>query len=295
MRVFGALVAVVAMSASVQADTDNTKDADALFLQGRDALGAGNFKEACKLFFDAQEKQRENPAILINLGLCNEKQDKIASALRWYRKTQLLTQGKTDPTNKEYEDTARERVNALQSQVSKVTFALGTVQGNAELLIDGQTINRQELIVEVDVDTHVIEARAPGMVSSRENLVVDANKKELQYEFKALVPVPEVKFFTKRRKVGLVLGGGIIAVTSAVSYVLGDSIQDKNRDNKEGFDKESASRKMLVPTFIFGGGMAVGVAIIAYTFFKAPRKESATAFVPTATSDGLGFAMFRRF
>ncbi len=292
MRVLGVLVAVVAMSASVHA---GTKEADALFLKGREALSANNFEEACKLFFSAQEQQRENPAILINLGLCNEKQDKVASALRWYRKTQLLTQGKTDDTNKEYADTSRERVNALQSQVSKVTFALGTVQGNAELLIDGQTINRQELIVEVDVGTRIVEARAPGMVSSHENLAVEANGKQLTFTFNALVPVPEVKFFTKRRKVGLLLGGGVIAVTSAVAGVLANNIQNKNRDNDPNFTEQKASSKMLVPTFIFSGGVTVGVAIVAYAFFKTPSKERATAFVPTATSDGLGFAMLRRF
>lgn len=295
MRVIGVLVAVAAMSASVRADgIDNTKEADALFLQGRTALGANHFEEACKLFFDAQEKQRENPAILINLGLCNEKQDKLASALRWYRKTQLLTQGKTDATNKEYEDTARERVNALQSQVSKVTFALGTVQPNAELLIDGETISRQELIVEVDRGPHVLEVRAPGMVTSREPLNVEDNSKQLSFTFKALAPVPKVKFFTTRRKVGLGIAGGVIVVTSGVSAVLANNIQNKNLAGD--FDKDTASKKMLVPSFLFGGGIAVGVAIVAIAFLKTPGKErTQTAVLPTAASDSLGVAMFRRF
>ena len=294
MRVFGVLVAVVALSTSVvHADVvDNTKEADALFLQGRTALGANNFKEACKLFFDAQEKQRENPAILINLGLCNEKQDKIASALYWYKKTQLLTQGKTDATNKEYEDTARERVNALQSQVSKVTFALGTVQPNAELLIDGVTINRQELIVEVDVGTRIIETRAPGMITSRENLVVEANGKQLTFTFKALIAAPEKKFFTKRRKVGLVVGLGMIALTTTGSALWANSIKNDPPNNPDN----GLFGDQLPPTALFSAGIAIGVGVVAYTFLKggAPREQQ-TALVPTVSGHSAGLAMFRRF
>ena len=290
---------MVAMSASVHADTiDNTKEADALFLQGREALGTNNFKEACKLFFAAQEKQRENPAILINLGLCNEKQDKLASALRWYKKTQLLTQGKTDATNKEYEDTARERVNALQSQVSKVTFALGTVQPNAELLIDGETISRQELIAEVDVDTHVIEARAPGMVTSRDNLVIEANGKQLTFTFKALEPIPEGNPRNKRRILGAAVGGGIIVATSIGTYFWGRDVNKFKCDAVcTDAEKRKYSKKLLPVTLTFSAGIAVGVGVAAYFFFTKPRSERKpqTAFTPTVTSDGLGVAMFRQF
>jgi hypothetical protein len=281
------------MSASVHADVvDNTKEADALFLQGRTALAANNFKEACKLFFDAQEKQRENPAILINLGLCNEKQDKIASALRWYRKTQLLTQGKTDATNKEYEDTARERVNTLQGQVSKVTFSLGTVQPNAELLIDGETIRREELIVEVDKGTHVVEARMAGAITSRQQLVVESNGKQgLTFAFVALQPAPEKKFFTKRRKIGLVVGLGVIAVTTTISGLWAS-------DNENNPDKTDNGLfgDQLPPTLLFSAGLAVGVGVAAYAFLKggAPREQQ-TAFVPTVSGNSAGFAMFRRF
>ena len=281
------------MSASVHADVvDNTKEADALFLQGRTALAAEKFEEACKLFFDAQEKQRENPAILINLGLCNEKQNKLASALRWYRKTQTLTQGKTDATNKEYATTAEERVNTLQGQVSKVTFSRGTVQQEAELLIDGKTIPRDELIVEVDKGTHVVEARMEKFVTSRQQLVVDSNGKQgLTFTFAALVPAPDKSFFTRRRKIGLLVGVGVFAAATTVSALWANSIKsdETNTDNSLFGDQ-------LPPTLLFSAGLAVGVGVVTYAFLKggAPR-EQRTAFVPTVSGNSAGVAMFRRF
>lgn len=301
MRVLGVLVAVAALASPVHADAvDSTSEADELFVQGRDALTAGKFEDACKLFFSAQEKQRENPAILINLGLCNEKQDRLASALRWYRKTQLLTQGKTDATNKEYEETARERVNALQSQVSKVTFALGTVQPNAELLIDGETISRRELIVDVDRGPHVIEVRADGMVTSREPLNVDGNGKQLTFTFHALAPLPSGNPRNRRRLRGALIGGGVIVATSVVTYFWGRSVRNgfecdiEECPTQESRDDKNA-KNLLPVTITFAAGMALGVGVAAYFFFTKPKEERQMAIAPTVTSDGLGFAMFRRF
>lgn len=299
MRVIGVLVAVALSSSVAHADAvDNTKEADALFLKGRDALAAGDFVKACELFFDAQERQRENPAILINLGLCNEKQDKVASALRWYRKTQLMTQGKTDATFKEYAETARDQVNALQDKVSKVTFALGSVQADAELLIDGQTISKQELIVEVDKGPHVIEARRPGMVTSRDSLDVPDNGKNLTFTFRALLPVPEPSR-GRRRLIGAAVGGGVIVVGSVVSGIWARSIKNdfecSTCADEAARDKEYA-KEQRPPTIVWASSVAVGVGIAAYFFFTKPTAETpTTAFVPTVSNDGAGFAMFRRF
>jgi len=288
-----------AMAPALAETVDNTKEADALFLQGREALAAGDFPKACELFFGAQEKQRENPAILINLGLCNEKQDKLASALKWYRKTQLLTQGKTNATNKEYEDTARAQVNALQSQVSKVTFALGTVQPNAELLIEGVTINRQELIVEVDKGKHTVEARLPGMTTSREELIVEDNGKQLTFMFKVLSPVPGAKSSRKRKLVGAAIGGGVIAVASVVSGIWASGIKKDFDDAAGNPDKQQSLKEdQIKPSLVFVGGLAVGVGIAAYFFFTTggdATESNRTALTPTVSNDGFGVSMFRRF
>jgi len=282
-------------SAPVWADQteDNKKIADALFVEGRALLDKQQFKEACEKFHAAQEREKQNVAILLNLGLCYEKQNRNATALKWYRQTQTTASENKDPSIKEYEDAAKERTADLAGKVSKVTFNFGAgfqVEGS-EILMDNAPIDKQQLIVEVDQGTHVIEARAPGKTPSRKELVVEDNTKSLTYTFDALVdaptgPPPGQK---KRRILGAVIGGVVVAGGFTASYFVGKDLE-KRSANESGLS-------LLVPNIIWIGGVAVGVGIAAYFWFTGPKAESRTArrIVPTVTPDSTGIAVFGRF
>lgn len=306
MRALGALVAVILMS-SVPAGADNVvdnkKQADALFLAGREELAKGNHAAACAKFFDAQKLETNNVAILLNLGLCNEKQGKNATALRWYRKTQTVASEKNDPALKEYEDTAKAQTLALANQVAHVNFDLGTLQPDALLFIDNETIDKQELTSrEVDKGTHVIEARLPGKKTSRDELIVEDNTKNLTFKFKALEDAPLVGNRRRRRLKGALIGGSVIVVASAATGLWAFTIKkDFDDEPDRSAVKKDFQDKMKVPSVVFAGSLAVGLGVAAYFFFTAPpgeRQEEAlprTAFTPTVSNDGFGFAAFRRF
>ncbi len=295
---------VVLSSVPAMADTvDNKKQADALFLAGREALNKGNFAGACAKFFEAQKLETNNVAILLNLGLCNEKQGKNATALRWYRKTQTAASERNDPALKEYEDTAKAQTSALANQVSHVTFNLGPLQPEALLFIDGETIDRTELTREVDKGKHVIEARLPGKKTSHDELIVEDNNKNLTFTFKMLEEAPLVGNRRRRQLKGALIGGAIILVASAVTgfwaYGIKKDFDDKV-DANESPKKQDFLDKMLPASLIWGGGVAAGIGIAAYFYFTAPpgeRQEEAgkTAFAPTVTNSSVGFSMFRRF
>jgi hypothetical protein len=292
------LVAVIVMSSTpAWADqaVDNKKLADKLFLEGRQLLDAKDYEGACKKFFAAQEKEKQNVAILLNLGLCYEKQDKRASALKWYLATERIAREKNDPANKEYEDAAKERAIDLGKEVSKVTFSFDAgFPANAEIYLDGDPINKTELIVNVDKGTRIIEARAPGKIPSRKELVVEDNTKSLTYTFEPLVDAPKPKKPGSRRLMGALIGGGVIAAGFTVSYVVGD------REEKEVM-RSGIKGSLLVADAIWASGLAVGLGIAAYFYFTTPsaKESSATArrtrVTPMVTPESTGVAVFGRF
>ena len=307
MRAIGALVAVIALSSPAAADTttDRSKQADDLFLAGRDLVGKQQYEAACEKFREAQKLQPNNVAILLNLGQCNEKQGKLGSALRWYRKTLIIANETKDESNAEYISTAQERTSSLTNMVAKITFDISNLQPGAVATIDGNQILPTELTFEVDKGPHTVEARLAGKKTSSEQIVVDDNGKLLNHTFQPLQDAPIVGNRRRRRLMGAVIGGSVIFVTSVATGIWANSIQsDFDREvgagNDEGRKKEIKDR-MLQPTLVWAGGVAVGLGIAAYFFFTAPpgeRQEDAlprTAFTPTVNGDSVGFSMFRRF
>ncbi len=276
---------------------DNKKIADALFVEGRGLLDKKEYKAACDKFHAAQEREKQNVAILLNLGLCYEKQDRVATALKWYRKTQTAASENKDPAIKEYEDAAKERTADLAGKVSKVTFsfAAGFQPDGSEMLIDNTPIDRQELIVEVDRGPHVIEARAPGKTPSRKELIVEDNAKSLTYVFEPLADAslgasPAVR---KRRILGSVIGGVVIAGGFTVSGFVGNKAEKDSMDPDQVDEKHS----LLTANLIWIGGVAVGVGIAAYFWFTSPKAESSRSarITPVVSPESTGVAVFGRF
>ncbi len=307
MRVIGALVAVIALSSPVAADNtaDTSKQADELFLAGRDLVGKEQYAAACDKFKEAQKLQPNNVAILLNLGQCNEKQGKLGSALRWYRKTLIIANETKDESNAEYISTAQERTSSLAGVVAKITFDISNLQPGAVATIDGDRISPTEPTFEVDKGPHTVEARLAGKKTSSEQIVVEADGKLLNHTFKPLEDAPIVGNRRRRRLMGAVIGGSVIFVTTVATGIWANGIQsDFDKEVGMGNDpgkKKEIKDRMLAPSLVFAGGVAVGLGIAAYFFFTAPpgeRQEEAlpkTAFTPTVDGDSVGFSMFRRF
>ena len=79
------LVVVAVVLAPIIASAD---PAASLFDEGRALLQQGKAPEACAKFEASLELDPGAAGVLLNLGLCNVQQHKVATALRWFRKAQ---------------------------------------------------------------------------------------------------------------------------------------------------------------------------------------------------------------
>lgn len=286
-------MSVVASAARADTDPTNKKLADQKFIEGRDRMKANDFKGACEKFHEAQKFDERNVAILLNLGLCYEKQDKVATALKWYRKTQVVSSELKDPNFKEYEDAAKESTGRLTTDVARITFILNDLQPDAVITIDGTPIERTELTVEVDAGTRVVEAKAAGKQPARAEVAIK-NKETKTHDFHKLADavVGEDPGRKKRRILGLVIGIGVPVVTGIPTLIYAKGQADKFNDPiNGGKDKNPTVKKNMRIV----GGAWVGVTLISaavggYLIFAKPKTETQSAWLPVISPDQVGFA-----
>jgi hypothetical protein len=301
MRAIGVLVALIVFgqAAPVHADATDKKLADDKFIEGRDLLKASKFAEACAKFHEAQKFDEKAVVILLNLGLCYEKQGKNASALFWYRKTQTASTEAADPAAvKDYEDAARDATAKLVKVVSRVTLVINALPPDAVISIDNRTIDKNQLTVEVDAGPRVIEARAPGKAPSRAELVIkDGADKPFGYTFPALADAEVVgPSRTKRRVAGVLIAVGIVGAVALGTGLWANSVQDDYLE-KAALDPMTDKPKttMRIAGGLFVAGAAAGLAIGGYLFFTKPKESNRTAFAPVLAPGHYGVALSRGF
>ncbi len=111
--------------------------AERFFVEGRSAMRAGRYEEACANF---AESHRLDPAsgALLNLAVCREAQGRTATAWTHYKAGLLLSQREA---NLEGQRFARERLQALEPTLCRLTIE-PPVTGRFELTItlDGARI-----------------------------------------------------------------------------------------------------------------------------------------------------------
>src|SRR6185503_17629353 len=90
--------------------------AEALFVEGKRLMGAGNYAEACPKIAESQRID-PGPGTLLTLATCYDRSGKTASAWTTYKDAL----GVIDPVKrKEWAARAKERVAALEPSLSKL-------------------------------------------------------------------------------------------------------------------------------------------------------------------------------
>lgn len=177
--VVSALVILAAAEPS-RADARDPAAAEALFEEGRRAMDAKRFSEACDKF---AESQRLDPAAgtLVNLAACRERTGELALAWEaWRQALQLL------PSDDKRRPEVARRVATAEARVPRLAIRLApAAPGNSSIRRDGIEVGpaARGSFIPVNPGEHEIVVEAPGRAERRYRVqLAEAERKTLEVE-----------------------------------------------------------------------------------------------------------------
>lgn len=257
------------------------------FEEGRALLDESKPGEACAKFEESIKLDPDAPGTLLNLGLCNERLGRTATAIGWFRKAQFRASEKPGMTD--YEDAAKSKTQALISQVPSITVELAhPAPPGATFLLDGNTVNEVDFgHLEVDPSSHTLEMRVGGREPVRVELTVKAGEHKT-----VVIPVPaaEKKLVLvdrgrNRRIISYGLGtvGVGLFAGSAIVSLYAKNQADASEHPEDRVHYKNVARFAGTPMFIGGAAALVGAT---YLYLRAPSAE----WVPVVSEHSLGVA-----
>ena len=311
---------MLANHAVAQVSAADKAAAEALFMQGLDAMKAGRLGEACSKL---EQSQTIEHAIGTSLYLadCYEKQGRTASAWGLFRDAASEAQARGEGSRAEQ---GRTRAARLEPRLSRLTVSVTERPPGLQVFRGNSAVPEAlwNVAVPVDPGEHRITARAPGYVESSQLVLVqgdaanaavtvpplmrDASAPVPPAATPAVAPAPGAEptadagtssSGSTQRTVGLVVGGaGIVAM--GVGAVFGLNAMSKNNDaekicpgnqcnSQEGVDlTEDAKSAATVANILVIGGAAVAATGVVLYFTAPSGNERSVGVVP----DGRGGA-----
>lgn len=279
---FGCVVGVALAVVPSLASAQTNPAAEALFNSAREAMAKGDYEHACQ---ELRESNRLEPAVgtQFNLADCEEKRGKLATAWTLFRAVQQKV-----PEGDERSSIAKERAQALEARLPKVTLRLASGAPKDTTVRDGDVeLGSASFGISLPMDpgAHEFVVSAPGRsarkirveLAERESRDVEVNPGEA---FSRSPAVPEnsagaaQSHGSNTRTLGFVIGGvgvaslGVGAVAGIM--VLGKkSTADDNCPNKQctsqaGLDAVDAGRTLKTVSNIGWIVGVVGVGAGAY-------------------------------
>jgi tetratricopeptide (TPR) repeat protein len=272
---------LLAMIGNAAADDQS----DRLFAEGRALVAQGKPDEACAKFQQSFVIDRHAIGTLLNIGLCNERQGKVATAVKRYREVVDHAEEQNNPDAKQ---AAVDRLAVLAPIVPRVQISAVLIEGET-IVVDDATVTPGE--VELDPGDHRIVASAPGYAVYETHVRAELGKK-------AAVELPHLDKASHRRlygAIGMAAGGAFVA-TSVVIFAVARSryngaFPDHCDHASAGCDHDGqqtvdSARSLGNVGTAFGVVGVVALAAGAALYFTAPHLEAAV--VPT--SQGVAIA-----
>jgi tetratricopeptide (TPR) repeat protein len=296
---------------------------DKLFDEGRQLLDQGKAAEACEKFDRAIQIDPTAAGTMLNLGLCNEKLEKYATALYWFRKAQTAA-AEARPRLPQHEQVAKEHTANLAEKVATIAIAFSSASGEApagaKIKIDQREVSADNYNrAEVDPGHHVLDAGARGMKNVHQEFDVQGKGGQtLTVAFVAGENAVVIDRGKTRRHAAIytAIGGGLLWAASGVVGLVAKSNYDKDKVAANagmmggGSDCENITDPMtplgracaarhLASTWGTGlfiaGSVAVAAGAVIYFTAPQPEKLQQTVFTPTIDRNGFGVAVSGRF
>ena len=314
------VLCLLAAAPTARGQTRDSATAEALFRAGRKAADKGDYATACARFRESNRLDRE-PGTVFNLGNCNEKIGKLASAWQRFREVvQIL------PPSDPRVPVARKRAAALEHRVPHLTLRLAPgVSSNVTVLRDQVELGHASygLSLPVDPGEHVVEVHAAGHDDKRYTVsLAQGETRELVIQpgpASATQPgatrptgsAPTTSSAPPRqdrgtdsgsglRTAGYVIGGvGVAGI--ATSLVLGAMVLSRKdvvnshcnnkRCDQQGLDAASAGRTLSTASTVsfIAGAVCTGVGVTLILTHKPHERTALEArTVPGGATLNLG-------
>ncbi|MCB9583524.1 MAG: hypothetical protein H6717_41205 [Polyangiaceae bacterium] len=170
------LLATLVMASGASADDTASQKAtaEALFVQGREAMQRGDYSVACEKFEDSQATDAA-VGTLLNLATCYEKLNRTASAWVTYKRAAALARTQQQA---EREAFARKKADALTSRLAYVVVEPSDRPDDLTIRRDEEEIPRRlwDKPIPVDPGEHQLVASAPGRQGSEQRIIAIAGK-----------------------------------------------------------------------------------------------------------------------
>lgn len=209
LLVIAGALALAGGPAAADDTADNVARADALFAEGV-KLRDSNAELACAKFGESLQLNPQAIGVLLNVAMCDEKQGRIASAVRRYRETRERAREQSFP---EYLKAADAKLAALTPQVPHLSIRFEQPPApQTKVVVDDQVVALSALAdLPLDPGERTVVVSAPGRIAFERKLTLAvAERRELA--------VPPLQRPSARPTIGKITlaAGGAAAVTSLV-------------------------------------------------------------------------------
>jgi serine/threonine-protein kinase len=165
--------------------------AEVLFRQGKELMGAGKTAEACAAF-DASQKLEPTISTRMNQANCREKNGQLATAWGLFLDAERQTRSASDGATKQLHQVALDRAGKVEARLSSLRFAVPADHRIAglEIVRDSDPVDPATWNTKLPVDggTYTITARAPGVAAWTTTVVVAAERDAKSIEIPKLEP-----------------------------------------------------------------------------------------------------------
>jgi len=270
------LVSIVVLVPAVA----SAQPAAQLFDEGRALLSQGKAAEACAKFEASLKLDPDAAGVLLNLGLCNVQQHKVATALRWFRKAEDLASAETMA---EVETAAKQQIMTLSSLVPIVRV---DAPAGETVTIDGAPVSDMSRM-ELDAGHHTAE-----LAGQTQGFDVADDASHIQVvTLHGASPQPPPPPAPHRSVAPWIVGGlgaGLVAGSGVVSLV--------GRSKFNG-THDLATRQHWKTVVEYGGSamFAVGAVALGAATWLYLRDRDDTIVAPMAAPDRVGIAVTGAF
>jgi len=245
------VAATLTLFAPSVALADKTADAERYFSEGLSAMKGERWQAACEAFA-ASNTAEPSAGTQINLGVCNEKQKKYATALTWFDAAARLAD---DTGREDRAKLARSEYERVAPHVYKVSVTIKDPVEGASIARDGEKLPAAVFVgkeTPLDPGKHTFELSAKGKKTATREIIVPETPGKGSVDFGPLENGPPepvaggvgtpgepgyqppivVNDGSGQRTVGIIVGGvGILGLLAAGGVqILANNEQSKSEE-----------------------------------------------------------------